>query len=205
MSYDYEQTHKNIIKSAKLQFRERGFREASIRRICNHAGVTNGAFYAHFGSKEDLFGSIVQPCIDGLEKLYEDESESFLEINCSEDIIKAFRHAYTSAGKIIEYMCKNREYFLLILESGDGTVYESFQDKLAEGEAQSMSRFLLKSERFVKNKENISDSIIKMGATFLIATIFEGLKRGMNAEEISHETKLVSDYCIAGYKELLGI
>jgi hypothetical protein len=44
-----------------------------------------------------------------------------------------------------------------------------------------------------------------MGSAFLISTVFESLKKGMNAEEIIHETKLVSDYCAAGYKCVLGI
>jgi len=205
MSYDYDQTHENIIKSARIQFREKGFRNASIRKICKDAGVTNGAFYSHFDSKEDLFCAIVQPCVDGLSSLYADESEFFFEIKSADDIINAFRRSYKSADKIIEYVCDNREDFMLILESGAGTIYEDFLEDMTQNEAESMMEFLKKSEDYVENIEKISDNIIKMGAAFLISTIFECLRKGMNADEISKETMLVSDYCIAGYKYLLGV
>jgi len=205
MSYDYEQTHENIIKSAKNQFREKGFREASIRSICNDAGVTNGAFYSHFESKEDLFSQIVNPCIEGLNALYADEKNISLNIRDTEDILKAFERTYNSTGKLIEYVCKNREDFLLILESSDGTVYENFLNSLIESETNSMSSFLKLSKKYINNPKNISNNIIKMGASFLINTVFECLRNGMDAEDIRQETKLVSDYCMAGYKYLLGI
>lgn len=54
MPYDYESTHRQILLSAMKNFSEVGFRDASIRTICKDAGVTNGAFYAHFKSKDDL-------------------------------------------------------------------------------------------------------------------------------------------------------
>lgn len=205
MSYDYEQTHENILISARAQFMEKGFADASIRKICTDAGVTNGAFYSHFSSKEDLFCSIVKPSIEGLSDIYDDETESFLEINGPEDVIKAFRDAYKSLDKLIGYVCDHREDFVLILEAGRGTAFENFQDGLIESEVESMKSFFEVSKKFIKNKENISDNIIKMGSSFLISTVFEGLKKGMSAGEIIHETKLVSDYCAAGYKCVLGI
>ena len=205
MSYDYEQTHENILISARAQIMEKGLADASIRKICTDAGVTNGAFYSHFSSKEDLFCSIVKPSIEGLSDIYDDETESFLEINGPEDVIKAFRDAYKSLDKLIGYVCDHREDFVLILEAGRGTAFENFQDGLIESEVESMKSFFEVSKKFIKNKENISDNIIKMGSSFLISTVFEGLKKGMSAGEIIHETKLVSDYCAAGYKCVLGI
>ncbi len=205
MSYDYDQTHENILRSARQQFKESGFRDASIRRICKDAGVTNGAFYAHFSSKEDLFGSIVTPCIEGLTKIYADEEDEFLDIKSSEDVVRSFKEAYLGLDKLIQYVCDNREDFLLILDSSAGTAFENYQETLTEYETESMKKFFEVSKEFIKNKENISDNIIKMGASFLISTVFDGLRKGKNAKEIVHETKLVSDYCAAGYKYVLGL
>jgi len=205
MPYDYKQTHSNILKSAKEQFFEKGFRNASVRTICNNAGVTNGAFYSHFESKEDLFGSIVQPCIDGLSQLYGSESDICLDIKSSEDIIKAFRQSYVSADKIIQYMCDNRQIFLILLDCSAGSEYENFPEQIIKEETQSMLSFLNKSKRFVKNPQNITENIIKLGASFLIMTIFDGLRKELSAGEIFKETSLVSEYCVAGYRELLKI
>lgn len=205
MGYDYNQTHEMILKSAKEHFRSKGFRNASIRIICKDAGVTNGAFYAHFNSKDDLFGGIVQPYIDGLYEIYSDESDRFFEIKSAEDVLEAFRKAYSSIDRIIRYLCDNREIFILILESADGTVYENFAKDIIDAETESMEKFLKKSKGYVKNLDKLSENIIKTGSSMMIGTIFDGVKSGKEPEEILKESALVSEFCIAGYKHILEI
>lgn len=54
-------TLEKIQQAAIDEFLEKGFRGASLRQIVKHAGVTTGAFYGYFSSKEALFASIVEP------------------------------------------------------------------------------------------------------------------------------------------------
>lgn len=49
-----QRTEEAILQSALSLSRERGFDGASIRDICRRAGITTGAFYHHFKSKEDM-------------------------------------------------------------------------------------------------------------------------------------------------------
>ncbi len=205
MSYDYKQTHENILNSARKQFAEKGFRDASIRTICKDAGVTNGAFYSHFNSKEDLFGSIVTPCIEGLNELYSSEKEYYLNIQCFDDILNAFRASYSSYAKAIRYVCGHKEEFLLLLDSSAGTEYEGFPDMLIESEAENTLKFLTLSKKYIKNTQNVSENLSKLGASFMIMTVFDCLRNGLSADEIIKETALVSEYCIAGYKHMLSI
>jgi len=44
-----------ILNSAILLFREKGFSETSITDIIQHAGAGRGTFYAYFNNKEELF------------------------------------------------------------------------------------------------------------------------------------------------------
>src|SRR5215472_9891190 len=57
MRYPVEETaakHERIVKEASHLFRERGFENVSVGEVMKAAGLTHGAFYAHFASKEDL-------------------------------------------------------------------------------------------------------------------------------------------------------
>src|SRR5215471_7001382 len=57
MRYPAEETaakHERIVKEASRLFRERGFENVSVGEVMKAAGLTHGAFYAHFGSKEEL-------------------------------------------------------------------------------------------------------------------------------------------------------
>ncbi len=60
----YEKGHKDttrqrIIDMASRQFRESGVAAVGIASIMSGAGLTNGAFYAHFKSKEDLVETVL--------------------------------------------------------------------------------------------------------------------------------------------------
>jgi TetR/AcrR family transcriptional regulator, transcriptional repressor for nem operon len=46
--------HERIVKEASRLFRERGFDNVTVVDVMKAAGLTHGAFYAHFGSKEEL-------------------------------------------------------------------------------------------------------------------------------------------------------
>ena len=57
---DKETTIKRILQSASVEFKKYGFEQASVRTIAKNAGVTPGAIYKHFESKEDIFRAIVK-------------------------------------------------------------------------------------------------------------------------------------------------
>jgi len=46
--------HERIVKEAARLFRERGFENVTVGEVMKAAGLTHGAFYAHFGSKQAL-------------------------------------------------------------------------------------------------------------------------------------------------------
>jgi TetR/AcrR family transcriptional regulator, transcriptional repressor for nem operon len=57
MRYPAKETaakHERIVKEAARLFRERGFENVTVGDVMKAAGLTHGAFYAHFGSKEEL-------------------------------------------------------------------------------------------------------------------------------------------------------
>jgi TetR/AcrR family transcriptional repressor of nem operon len=63
MRYPPSQTaerHESILKEAARLFRERGFNGAGVAEIMKAAGLTHGAFYAHFPSKDALEAEAVE-------------------------------------------------------------------------------------------------------------------------------------------------
>jgi TetR/AcrR family transcriptional regulator, transcriptional repressor for nem operon len=46
--------HERIVKEASRLFRERGFENVTVGEVMKAAGLTHGAFYAHFDSKQEL-------------------------------------------------------------------------------------------------------------------------------------------------------
>lgn len=63
MRYPPQETaekHARILEQASVLFRERGFSGVSVSEIMKATGLTHGAFYNHFESKEDLIARSIE-------------------------------------------------------------------------------------------------------------------------------------------------
>lgn len=58
---DSEETKEAILSAAAEEFYECGYEKASLRHICSRVGVTTGAVYCFFDSKEDLLANVMLP------------------------------------------------------------------------------------------------------------------------------------------------
>jgi len=53
------ETRDAVLKAAACELRERGFYGVGVDRLSAAAGVTSGALYSHFSSKEDVLRSVI--------------------------------------------------------------------------------------------------------------------------------------------------
>lgn len=60
------ETRERIFRAAKRILERQGYEELSIKNICEEAGVSNGSFYHHFKTKDDLLSYYIeeQPSVD---------------------------------------------------------------------------------------------------------------------------------------------
>jgi TetR/AcrR family transcriptional regulator, transcriptional repressor for nem operon len=57
---DHKQaTRQRILEAAGRRFKQDGIDGAGVATVMSDAGLTNGAFYAHFSSKEDLVANVL--------------------------------------------------------------------------------------------------------------------------------------------------
>lgn len=68
MSAPRSDTRQRIQEVARELFAEKGVQRTSLQDIAARLGITKPALYYHFGSREDLVRSIVQPLVDGGEE-----------------------------------------------------------------------------------------------------------------------------------------
>ena len=79
-------TKERIFQAAKRILQKSGYEELSIKNICEEAGVSNGSFYHHFKTKDDLLSYYIedQPSIDPdrleLPKNKEDAKETIIHV-----------------------------------------------------------------------------------------------------------------------------
>ena len=72
MRKESEGVTENLLVSARKEFLQYGFRDASLRRISADSGVSTNSIYTRFGDKSGLFTAIVKEAADELMAIYSD-------------------------------------------------------------------------------------------------------------------------------------
>lgn len=60
-------TKDKILKSAEVLFKEHGFKQTSVDSIVKKAGISKGAFYVHFSSKDEIIAHFINAVISKID------------------------------------------------------------------------------------------------------------------------------------------
>jgi AcrR family transcriptional regulator len=93
-----EETRSKIIDSAIRLFSAHGYNTASVDDICAEAGISKGAFYHHFKSKQELFLALLDGWLQTIDNAIEASKdktvpETFMQIT------EAFPFIFETAGE----------------------------------------------------------------------------------------------------------
>ena len=126
-----------IMDSAKEEFRTLGFEKASLKSICQRAGVTTGALYKRYAGKEELFRAVVADTVADLDAVYEERTAVPASALSDEDLIRAWYMDEEYMLWWFRFLNERRDGFVLLLTGAEGTAYANFQhdwvEKMTEG------------------------------------------------------------------------
>ena len=75
-------TVNNILDAAQILFNEKQYANVSLREIAEAAGVTKGALYHHFATKEELYLQTIYRCLNEVSETTEASLESSRGESC---------------------------------------------------------------------------------------------------------------------------
>ena len=197
-------TLEKIQQSALEEFSEKGFLGASLRQIVKNAGVTTGAFYGYFSSKEALFASLVEPHAAALMGRFMEAQTCFAELPEEEQPA----HMGESSGRYVEwmvdYICQHREPVKLLLCRAEGTSYEHFVHNMVEVEVESTLRYMEVLRRLGKNIPPLNRSLCHIIASGMFNGLFEIVIHDMPREQAHRDVTQFRTFYTAGWLELMG-
>ncbi|WP_045825739.1 TetR/AcrR family transcriptional regulator [Teredinibacter turnerae] len=143
-----EVRREKVLNVAVLEFAERGFAGTNINVIAEKAGISIGAMYSYFASKEDLFLSIVSRQLDLVEDV-------LAEIDVEQQFFDVIREMF------VQVMEKTREYPYLSQIYLDITTQSmsSLSQRLMNQFEAGVSDFLLKVVEKGKARGDLPESV----------------------------------------------
>lgn len=199
-----KETRTKLLASAKKEFLTKGYMQASLRSICQNAGVTTGALYFFFQDKEDLFGALVE---EPLNKMYEVLNQHF-----SEEILQVDKGAideedYSSdimaSQQIVHYMYQYYDEFQLILTKSQGSRFEQCIERFVEI---SEKHYGYLAERIARQKKcpSVDPYMIHWLSHMQVDAFVHMLTHEKSEEEAMKHIEIIMKFLITGWFELFS-
>ena len=197
-------TLENILQAAMEEFSDKGFLGASLRQIVKKAGVTTGAFYGYFSSKEALFTAIVEPHAAAL----------MGKIYGGSDLIRraARRTAAGPHGRGVIGLrpldgglhLPHREPVKLLLCRSEGTSYEHFVHNMVEVEVEYTIKYMEVLRRLGRDIPELDAQMCHIIASGMFNGIFEIVVHDMPRDRALRYVDQLRDFYTAGWLKLMG-
>lgn len=186
------------------EFLDKGFLGASLRQIVKNAGVTTGAFYGYFSSKEALFASIVEPHAKALMGKFMEAQTSFAELPEEQQPDHMGEESSNYVHWMVNYICQHREPVKLLLTRAEGTSYEHFVHNMVEVEVEYTLRYMEVLRRLGKDIPVLDKSLCHIITSGMFNGIFEIVIHDMPRKQALQDVDHLRDFYTAGWLKLMG-
>ena len=197
-------TLEKIHKAAMAEFLDKGFQGASLRQIVKNAGVTTGAFYGYFSSKEALFNALVEPHAAALMGKFMEAQTSFAELPEEQQPSHMGVESRTYLDWMVDYICQHREPVELLLTRSEGTSYEHFVHNMVEVEVEYTLRYMDVLRRLGREVPELSQSLCHIIASGMMGGLFEIIVHDMPKEQALRDVEQFRTFYTGGWLKLIG-
>lgn len=142
----------SLISAARAEFVKKGLRGARIEDITAACGLSKGAFYLHFSSKEALFGEVVGTVKERLDTLAQERLEQMEHCYAEHGHLSAKDLAERSERyerlvqletaldlRALELMWDYRDVMHVLLRGSQGTDFESMFSVMVDAEVERVA------------------------------------------------------------------
>lgn len=198
-------TMERIHSAAKDEFLKKGYLSASLRNIVKTAGVTTGAFYGYYKSKEDLFLALVGEAAEYVLCFMSTGIDEFLERPTSQQTKEMKDYTQNAYMVLLDYLYEHLDEFKLILMSSEGTKYSNLLHEMVEKETKSTYAYMHNLEAEGHPVPTLNKRLIHMIESGFISAFFEVVVHDMPKDEAKDYIAKLSEFYAAGWEKLFGV
>ncbi len=204
MSESERMTLQNILAAAGEEFLQKGFQGASLRNIVKKAGVTTGAFYGYFKSKEELFDALVKNQYTHILEMYQTALDNFQGMLPDEQRSCMAEYTIVQMSRMTNYIYDHFEAFKLILCCSEGTPYENLIHNMAKMDRDATHDF---SDIMNQNGTPINavhPQLEHMLTSGMFYAFFEMVVHDIPKESTAEYIRQLMHFYEAGWQRIMG-
>lgn len=205
MSTKAEDTEKNILNTARKHFLKDGFSGASLRNIVKDAGLTTGAFYKYYPTKEALFDALTDPYIEHIYQIYDRVVEDFEKLSAKEQTSNMSDTSGDGMNQMIDYIYEHYDNFRLLLKCGDSGKFETFIHNMVDREMRSSLEYVKKMKEDGIEIPIVGESLMHMIYTGFFSSIFQIIEHDIDKETAKRNVHKLQEFNTGGWERLWNV
>lgn len=204
MAKQIEGVYERILESAKKEFLENGYVDASLRTIAANAGTSTNSIYVRFRDKEGLFAAIVEPVMNGLMDMFRNVQETFHSFN--EEVQRSKMGEYSSNEMLhmIDYIYDHLDTFQLLLDASYGTKFQNFVDEFVRIETEYTYKWMETTGCRIEVEGDITRNLLHIVNTSYFEGIFEIIRHDLSREEAKRYITILGKYHHEGFRAIVS-
>lgn len=205
MAKKAEETQRNILLTAKRHFLSGGLTGASLRNIVKDAGLTTGAFYKYYPTKEALFDALTDPYLEHIYEIYDQVVSEFEKLSADDQTKNMASISNEGMEQMLDYVYDHYDNFKLLLKCGDSGKYEDFIHGMVDREIKSSRRYLEKMKEEGVEVPVVDDSLMHMIYTGFFSSIFQIIEHDIDRITAKENIKQLKQFNIGGWERLWNV
>ena len=180
-----------ILESARTEFLANGFEKASLKTICERAGVTTGALYKRYKGKEELFCAVVEQTVSDLYEVAHARGDKDPAVMSDQELIKAWDMDGADMMWWFRFLYDRRDDFYLLLSCSQGTRYANFPHDWVELLTKATSAYLAEAQRRGLCRNDVEPAELHILLSAFWTTIYEPFIHHFTWEQIEAHCRIV--------------
>lgn len=197
-------TLERIHRAAKEEFLKKGFQTASLRNIVKTAGMTTGAFYGYYKSKEELFEALVSRHYDFIINRFKDAQREFAQLPHEKQPEVMGDISGLCMFDMLYYIYEHPEECRLILCCSEGTRFAGLIDEMVEIEVEGTHAYQKVLEELGRPSPEIDLWLEHILITGMFHTFFELCIHEMPLKDAENYVREMRAFYTAGWMKIMG-
>ena len=193
-----------IHRAAKTEFLEKGYKDASLRNIVKSVGMTTGAFYGYYKSKEELFAALVGEHYAYLLNCSQKAQKEFADLPHEQQPEVMSEISGACMFDMLHYAYEHLEECKLILCCSEGTKFSRLIDEMVEIEAAATHAYQEVLQELGRPSPQIDPALEHILITGMFHTFFELIIHEMPLGDAENYVKEMRAFYTAGWMKIMG-
>ena len=205
MSEKTEKTREKILDTAIKHFLRDGFSGASLRSIVKDAGLTTGAFYKYYPTKEMLFDALIDPYIEHIYEIYDEIIDDFEKLSAHDQTNNMSNAANDGTNQMIDYIYEHYDHFRLLFKCGDSGKYEAFIHNMVNKEMKATKKYMQIMKESGMDLLKVDECLMHMIYTGFFSSVLQIVEHDMDKEIAKKNVHQLKEFNTGGWERIWNI